>query len=98
MQQPNSVATKNAGRVLAKVEELVLAHLVQTSMDDGICISFRRHDRYADIECFNTGEILAAMKIDGEEPAIWEISPENIGETVVKIKLFISGVESSMMI
>ncbi len=92
MQRPNSIATKHAGRVLAEIGDLALAlepYFIDPSSDEGICISFRRQNRYADIECFNNGEILAATKVDGEDPTIWELSPENIEETIAKINLFI---------
>jgi hypothetical protein len=46
---------------------------IDPSAEGGVCLSFRRGDRYGDIECFNSGAILAVTSTGGDETNVWEI-------------------------
>ncbi|MCX7427994.1 MAG: hypothetical protein NTW96_20490 [Planctomycetia bacterium] len=46
---------------------------VDPSAEGGVCLSFRRGNRYGDIECFNSGEILAVTSSGGDDTRAWEI-------------------------
>ena len=37
-----------------------------------ICVSFQRGDRYGDVECFNSGEVLAVISTGGDDTKVWE--------------------------
>ena len=89
---PNKTAAEYASRVLSALEDLDFQpSAIDPSSDEGICISFRKHNLYADVECFNNGEVFAETKVDGEEPTIWAIEPQEINETITKINSFILG-------
>lgn len=89
---PNAIAAEYADSVLSALADLDFEpSAIDPSSDEGICISFRNHNLYADVECFNTGEVLAETKVDGEEPTIWAIEPQEINETITKINSFILG-------
>lgn len=62
------------------------------SAEGGIGIVFSRNGRIADIECLNSGEILAAQSDRQNEPEVWEIKPssENIKKSLEKIRDFLS--------
>ncbi|MEZ6146963.1 MAG: hypothetical protein R3B91_16410 [Planctomycetaceae bacterium] len=89
---PNEVAISLATTVLEAAAELDFEpDNVDPSVDEGVCISFRDGNRYADIECFNTGDILAAEST-GADPEIWEVddSDDGIEGAVARILDFIS--------
>jgi hypothetical protein len=46
---------------------------VDPSAEGGVCLCFQRGDRYADIECFNSGEILAVTSTGGDDTNVWQI-------------------------
>ena len=71
---PNETAIRCALQALQSLSEIDFRpDYIDPSTDEGICISFHRQDRYADIECFNTGETLAVMSTRGGTPQIWEV-------------------------
>jgi hypothetical protein len=47
---------------------------IDPSAEGGVCISFRKAERYGDIECFNSGEILAVTSMGGDETDVWELA------------------------
>ena len=89
---PNETAIHLATDVLVALSEFDFPpDDIDPSTDEGVCISFRRGKLYADIECFNTGEILAALATDGEEPLILEVLRSEIEAITARITGFISG-------
>jgi hypothetical protein len=65
---------------------------IAASVDEGICIAFlskKNKDKYADIEFFNNGEILAATTDRISKPRIWEVSIGNIRKALEEIREFI---------
>lgn len=59
------------------------------SADGGVTITFYAGDRYADIECFNSGEILAMTKRGSERADIWPVRLERISDSLGRIDEFI---------
>jgi hypothetical protein len=47
---------------------------IDPSAEGGVCLSFQLGDRYGDIECFNSGEVLAVTSRGGLDTTVWEIN------------------------
>jgi hypothetical protein len=64
---------------------------VDPSAEGGVCLSFRRGNRYADIECFNSGEILAVTSSGGDDTCVWEIRgfDQHLENALSKIRTFV---------
>lgn len=79
--QPNAIAIEKAETVLAALKQSsMIPACIDPSVEDGICIEFRSGDRYADIECFNDGLVLA---IAGSE--CWNVEDIGIMESIQRI-------------
>ncbi len=48
------------------------------SAEGGIAICFVRNQKYADIECFNSGDILAVRYSPNEDPKVWALQPNAV--------------------
>ena len=46
---------------------------VTASPDGGVAICFMRNQKYADVECLNSGDILAVRYSSDDDPTAWEI-------------------------
>jgi hypothetical protein len=77
---PNEVAMANARRVLHILWSSGTVPPIRTispSVEGGIGIVFAgSHNRYADIECFNDGDILAITSNGETEPSVWSPGTE----------------------
>lgn len=84
---PNRVAVSLAAKVLrALSKEGLSAPCINPSAEEGVCMSYRAGSLYADVECFNSGEMLAATS-DGEgERRVWEVDSRE-AETVKTARL-----------
>jgi hypothetical protein len=71
---PNATAAAFAKMVLDECESnnFVPASVLSSS-DGGIAITFREGVRYADIECFNEGELYAAFHPGEGIPSVWPV-------------------------
>jgi hypothetical protein len=71
---PNEMARTIAANVLTLLEAEALppARLLP-SAEGGIAISFVEGARRAEIETYNTGEIIAAIYSADDEPLVWEL-------------------------
>jgi hypothetical protein len=90
---PNAIAAAGARRVLALLESMgVKPGHIGASTDEGICISFQRDVRYADVECYNSGAILAVTSTRGSRPEVWEVKPSDIEleRTIERIAGFVA--------
>jgi hypothetical protein len=75
---PNEGARNTAERILALLRSTLLAPTrIIASSEGGIGICFVHEDRYADFECFNTGEIVAVSYRGTDEPHAWEVAPDD---------------------
>ena len=77
---PNDTAISLAKLVLTCLAARGLRpHRVNPSAEEGVCISFRNGRLYADIECFNTGEVAAATSDGLGQHRVWEVAPDREG-------------------
>jgi hypothetical protein len=89
---PNATARYYASKVLDHLlkKDLEPAR-VRPSAEGGVAISFAAFERrYADIECFNSGEILAVTSDRRSEPVVWTVGAEySLDATIDRILAFI---------
>jgi hypothetical protein len=91
---PNKRAMDLSVRMLSRLAELDFEpNFVDPSVNEGVSISFRRNGRYANIECFNSGELVAATSLDNGGTNVWEFQADesSIRETVNIVFAFING-------
>jgi hypothetical protein len=91
-QAPNEAALKLADRVLAALAEAGSdLPSVDPSAEGGICLSLRRGNRYGDIECLNSGEVLAAISTGGDGTEVWELTDfdHDLPAAVSRIRSFV---------
>ena len=83
---PNQDAIFNSIRVLEITRKVrIKPDSVLPSAEGGIGISFWNEGKYADLECFNTGEIIAVKYDRGEQhnvPETWYIDPDKDQEII----------------
>jgi hypothetical protein len=78
-QPPNELSLDWARATLEVLGELgVPPTCIVPSAEGGISVCFVADNRYADVECFNNGEILAGLSGVGE-PRVWEVAPNKAG-------------------
>lgn len=71
---PNAIAIEAARAVLSVLADTgFLPASIDPSAEGGVCIAFSRAKRYADLECFNTGEVLAVVSIGGDDTRVWPV-------------------------
>ena len=76
---PNELSVDWARATLEVLDELgVPPTCIVPSAEGGVSVCFVADKRYADIECFNTGEILAGLSGVGG-PRVWEVAPNKEG-------------------
>lgn len=89
---PNETARNTAERVLGLLRRMsVPPARVVASAEGGVGICFVHEDRYADLECFNDGEIVAVSYRGTDEPDVWDVTPqdESIKAAIEKIRAHI---------
>ncbi|MFB2969201.1 hypothetical protein ACE1CD_09540 [Aerosakkonema sp. BLCC-F183] len=64
---------------------------ITPSVEEGVGICFIRGKKYADLECFNTGEILAVISDGQGNPNVWEVNPnrEEIKISLERIRVYL---------
>jgi hypothetical protein len=82
---PNALARKFAEWTLLDTPQFKIPDRIAASIQGGIAMIFYAGDKYADIECFNTGEILGTIATGDGEPDIWTIRPSEIKTSLEKI-------------
>ena len=65
---------------------------IDPSVEGGVCLSFQKDGRYGDIECFNSGEILAVTSTGGDDTTVWEIegAGQQLQDGLSKIRTFVN--------
>jgi hypothetical protein len=89
---PNRTAVNSAKLILVHLFRMkFLPDRITPSVENGVGISFVRGEKYADIECFNSGEILAVISDRRRAPTVWEVNnhPQDITSSLRKIRDFI---------
>jgi hypothetical protein len=73
---PNEFARQVAKQILLSATNVLVPTRVAPSAQGGIGICFYgRNNKYADIECLNTGEILATLSDGRGRPEVWDVRP-----------------------
>lgn len=93
---PSDGAIENARRILSMLWESESGERVRLSpsVEGGVSIVFKTPDkRYADIECFNDGEVLAITSEPASEPVVWpvKLAAGEIRDTISRISTFLNG-------
>lgn len=86
---PNDVARALARKILDALEADLLppTHLMP-SAEGGIALSFVEGDNRAEIEIYNTGEVVAATYSGRSEPMAWELSNESaLKNAIIEIRV-----------
>jgi len=90
---PPAPATVEIARaILRQLEtEALEPTKIIASVEGGVGICFVDGERYADIECFNSGEILGVVSNRHDRPTIWKIDPTAVGfaEATTRIRSFL---------
>jgi hypothetical protein len=92
--RPTNEALAGAKVVLQKFREFdLLPSSVVASAEGGVAICFINNDKYSDIECLNSGEILGVNSNRRDIPIAWEIglSDHAIEVSVSQIRDFLHG-------
>ena len=88
-EKPNEAAFSNA-RLALQIAELfqIDPTTVTASSDGGIALCFKLDGMYADIECFNSGEMWGIISDRITPASTWAIekSPAGIGAALLRIK------------
>lgn len=88
---PTATAVGLSKAVLTKLSEVGFPpDRIDPSSAGGICISFQDGDRYADVECLNSGNIIALTMEGHSNPIVWDVEPFEISGVVADIDAFIS--------
>jgi hypothetical protein len=76
---PNRSAVAIAADVLASlVRSDLVPDGILPSAEGGIAICFVQGDKYADIECLNSGEVLAVTSTRHERPYVWSLDKNSV--------------------
>lgn len=89
---PNSTALRWGKTVLEILFNINFPpNRIMPSADEGIGICFINGKKYADIECFNTGEIVAVTSDGQGNPNVWEVNPdrEEIKNSLDRIRVYL---------
>lgn len=89
-EKPNTFSRAIAEGILLESVPYKIPDNVSPSAQGGINLVFYAGNRYADIECFNSGEILGTTAIGNEDPDIWIINPSEIKNALEKIGQFLA--------
>ena len=90
---PNAAAVSALRRILLQVSRVGLEPAkIAPSAEGGAAVCFVREGKYADVECFNNGDVLAVTSGDGRDPEVWEVGAvtDAIEQTLKKICAYIS--------
>jgi hypothetical protein len=91
---PNALAIWNTTNILENLNRIDFAPTnIAPSAEEGVVVSFVKGDRYAVIECYNDGEILAAFSEGARDPEVLVVgdSKQDLMETIDRANAFIEG-------
>jgi hypothetical protein len=80
-----------ARKVLDRLNQMeFIPDKVVASAEGGVAICFSRENKYSDLECLNTGEILGVISDRKDRPTAWEVdnSPYSIAQAAIRIREF----------
>lgn len=89
---PNETALLYARKAIDILNRLDLQPAsIVSSAEGGVGICFVKNGNYSDIECLNSGEILAITKGPERNRRVWEINPDDLAQEVGVIESFLRG-------
>jgi hypothetical protein len=89
---PNAIASHWARTIMSKLRGVqLMPHGIVPSAEGGIGYYFTTHERYASVECLNTGEIIG-LKKGGNlvEPDIWILNQDTLDDEISSIQIFMN--------
>lgn len=88
---PEDIAREVAKQVLFAASTLkVVPNRVAPSAQGGVGVCFYAHEKYADIEILNNGEILATTSDRRGMPQVWEVKPIELKGALDRIVRFVN--------
>lgn len=90
---PNKKSLQSAQMILKILKaEKYLPTMIMPSTERGLGFIFQSDTKYADIECFNDGDILAGYSDRKGDNQLWELknNEEAITDTINRIRIFLS--------
>jgi hypothetical protein len=90
---PAEIAVRSARNILLTMAENDFAPSgIDATSEGGVCISFRDGNRYADIESFANGEVLAVITERGATPEVWPlaITSQDIAASLNRIRRYLA--------
>ena len=88
---PNDTAVHAAEDVLQLLAQIDFGPTrVDPSAEGGVCLSSQAGNRYGDIECFNTGEVLAVISKGGDDTAVWSVDTGEVNAAANRIRAFVN--------
>jgi hypothetical protein len=79
IEPPSQLAISTAKDIAkAFIDFGLIPDAIVPSADGGVAICFIRNQKYADIECFNSGDILAVRYSNQDDPRAWAIQPNAV--------------------
>lgn len=91
-EKASTTALHLANIVIEQLEKVEFApSKIVESVEGGIAFCFVAGDKYADIECLNTGEILGVTTNRRDRPSVWEVqhNESEIARATERIREFI---------
>jgi len=91
-ERPADGAILMANRVVDTLLEVgLIPDAIVPSAEGGVAICFVKVDKYADVECLNSGEILAVTSSRGVKPNVWSLDPDSITpESIAPLSKYLS--------
>jgi hypothetical protein len=86
-------AIEHARAILYKLEsENIEPIKVTPAAEGGVAICFANREKYSDIECLNSGEILGVISNRRDHPIVWEIEPnaDGVARAITRIREFLA--------
>jgi hypothetical protein len=90
---PSPLAMEWARQVLRTLRDAEFPpETVTASAEGGVAVCFVNGERYSDLECLNTGEILGVTSDRKNRPTAWEVdpSPRGISLSIARIRAFLN--------
>jgi hypothetical protein len=87
---PNEFGRDLAKQILLTATNILVPNRVAPSAQGGVGICFYRGNKYADVECLNTGEILATTSDGTGRPQVWEVKPSEVKGALERLGQFIA--------
>lgn len=92
VEAPSQSSIDWAAEVLGVFKDLSVAPAkVMPSAEGGVALYFVSDDKYCDIECLNTGEILGVVSNRHDRPIVWEVTHnvDSIAQAAIRIRQFL---------